>query len=232
MVKLKQEWSEVEFVFVLRYIPVVSCIRAESSETTVPSTGRGCNNAYLHNHYKIITVSYRQDKTIRCVLYRVKCVWVVLKHVFRLFLLFWLFFSSSCSSSSSSWLNWLLPSWRSSSGNTWVWILQTVFIIITWSEGDVLTRGVFCVSVQLTREYFSRELKRHYQGHNNTDVFTSTWNAIMTTVSHWFYNHRSISVPVLHAALPPVVFLCTVRLLWRQRPRGLRGESLQAPQPQ
>uniref|UniRef100_A0A4W5KX70 Uncharacterized protein n=1 Tax=Hucho hucho TaxID=62062 RepID=A0A4W5KX70_9TELE len=29
---------------------------------------------------------------------------------------------------------------------------------------------------------FTRELKRHYQGHNNTDVFTSTWNAIMTTV--------------------------------------------------
>lgn len=39
-----------------------------------------------------------------------------------------------------------------------------------------------CMCVQLTREYFSRELKRHYQGHNNTDVFTSTWNAIMTTV--------------------------------------------------
>lgn len=41
-----------------------------------------------------------------------------------------------------------------------------------------------CVSAQLTREYFTRELKRHYQGQNNTDVFTSTWNAIMTTVRH------------------------------------------------
>uniref|UniRef100_A0A671Q252 Tetraspanin n=1 Tax=Sinocyclocheilus anshuiensis TaxID=1608454 RepID=A0A671Q252_9TELE len=33
----------------------------------------------------------------------------------------------------------------------------------------------------LTREYFTKELKRHYQGYNNTDVFTSTWNAIMNT---------------------------------------------------
>ncbi|XP_077420064.1 tetraspanin-18B-like isoform X2 [Vanacampus margaritifer] len=33
----------------------------------------------------------------------------------------------------------------------------------------------------LTREYFTRELKHHYQGYNTTDVFTSTWNAIMTT---------------------------------------------------
>lgn len=36
--------------------------------------------------------------------------------------------------------------------------------------------------LQLTREYFTKELKRHYQGYNNTVVFTSTWNAIMTTV--------------------------------------------------
>ncbi|XP_030622612.1 tetraspanin-18a [Chanos chanos] len=33
----------------------------------------------------------------------------------------------------------------------------------------------------LTRDYFTQELKRRYQGHNNTDVFTSTWNAIMST---------------------------------------------------
>lgn len=36
--------------------------------------------------------------------------------------------------------------------------------------------------LQLTREYFTKELKRRYQGYNNTDVLTSTWNAIMTTV--------------------------------------------------
>uniref|UniRef100_A0A1A8A4B1 Tetraspanin n=1 Tax=Nothobranchius furzeri TaxID=105023 RepID=A0A1A8A4B1_NOTFU len=39
----------------------------------------------------------------------------------------------------------------------------------------------FLFREHLTREYFSRELKRHYQGRNNTDVFTSTWNVIMTT---------------------------------------------------
>ncbi|KPP78048.1 tetraspanin-18-like [Scleropages formosus] len=39
----------------------------------------------------------------------------------------------------------------------------------------------FVFREHLTREYFTKELKRHYQGYNNTDVFTSTWNAIMTT---------------------------------------------------
>uniref|UniRef100_A0A667Y6M8 Tetraspanin n=1 Tax=Myripristis murdjan TaxID=586833 RepID=A0A667Y6M8_9TELE len=39
----------------------------------------------------------------------------------------------------------------------------------------------FLFREHLTRQYFTRELKRHYQGNNNTDVFTSTWNAIMTT---------------------------------------------------
>ncbi|KAG7267102.1 hypothetical protein CRUP_022394 [Coryphaenoides rupestris] len=38
-----------------------------------------------------------------------------------------------------------------------------------------------CLLLFLTREYFTKELKRHYQGYNNTDVFTSTWNAIMNT---------------------------------------------------
>ncbi|XP_068170108.1 tetraspanin-18B [Antennarius striatus] len=39
----------------------------------------------------------------------------------------------------------------------------------------------FIFREHLTREYFTKELKSHYQGYNNTDVFTSTWNAIMTT---------------------------------------------------
>ncbi|KAG5839149.1 hypothetical protein ANANG_G00201880 [Anguilla anguilla] len=39
----------------------------------------------------------------------------------------------------------------------------------------------FIFREHLTREYFTHELKRKYQGYNNTDVFTSTWNAIMTT---------------------------------------------------
>ncbi|XP_064839839.1 tetraspanin-18B-like [Oncorhynchus masou masou] len=39
----------------------------------------------------------------------------------------------------------------------------------------------FVFREHLTREKFTGDLKRHYQGHNNTDVFTSTWNALMTT---------------------------------------------------
>uniref|UniRef100_A0A8C2F2J5 Tetraspanin n=2 Tax=Cyprinus carpio TaxID=7962 RepID=A0A8C2F2J5_CYPCA len=39
----------------------------------------------------------------------------------------------------------------------------------------------FIFREHLTRDYFTKELKAHYQGTNSTDVFTSTWNAIMTT---------------------------------------------------
>lgn len=89
------------------------------------------------------------------------------------------------------------------------------------------------VCPQLTREYFSRELKRHYQGHNNTDVFTSTWNAIMTTVRRWFstYCHSFIHLffyTDCHHTPPP----CTVRLLWCEWAWGLWREPLQTPQPE
>ncbi|KAL0968700.1 hypothetical protein UPYG_G00270400 [Umbra pygmaea] len=39
----------------------------------------------------------------------------------------------------------------------------------------------FIFREHLTREYFTKEMKEHYQGYNNTDVFTGTWNAIMNT---------------------------------------------------
>ncbi|XP_028821837.1 tetraspanin-18-like isoform X2 [Denticeps clupeoides] len=39
----------------------------------------------------------------------------------------------------------------------------------------------FIFREHLTREYFTRELKRHYQGSNSSDVLSSTWNAIMST---------------------------------------------------
>ncbi|XP_041931239.1 tetraspanin-18-like isoform X1 [Alosa sapidissima] len=39
----------------------------------------------------------------------------------------------------------------------------------------------FIFRENLTRQYFTKELKHHYQGSNSTDVFTTTWNAIMTT---------------------------------------------------
>jgi len=36
---------------------------------------------------------------------------------------------------------------------------------------------------QLTREFFTKELKKHYLRNNDTDVFSSTWNSVMITVS-------------------------------------------------
>lgn len=36
---------------------------------------------------------------------------------------------------------------------------------------------------QLTREFFTKELTKHYQGDNDTDVFSATWNSVMITVS-------------------------------------------------
>lgn len=37
--------------------------------------------------------------------------------------------------------------------------------------------------LQLTREFFTKELAKHYQGNNDTDVFSATWNSVMITVS-------------------------------------------------
>lgn len=54
--------------------------------------------------------------------------------------------------------------------------------LIFWDCSVFVMRLTGAALFQLTREYFTKELKRHYQGYNNTDVFTSTWNAIMSTV--------------------------------------------------
>lgn len=41
-----------------------------------------------------------------------------------------------------------------------------------------------CLCVfQLTREFFTKELKKHYLRNNDTDVFSATWNSVMITVS-------------------------------------------------
>lgn len=52
--------------------------------------------------------------------------------------------------------------------------------------GKVLTTAFTFPPVcafQLTREFFTKELKKHYQRNNDTDVFSSTWNSVMITVS-------------------------------------------------
>nr|XP_033784407.1 tetraspanin-18 [Geotrypetes seraphini]XP_033784408.1 tetraspanin-18 [Geotrypetes seraphini]XP_033784409.1 tetraspanin-18 [Geotrypetes seraphini] len=33
----------------------------------------------------------------------------------------------------------------------------------------------------LTRDFFTKEVKMHYKGNNNTEVFSSTWNSVMIT---------------------------------------------------
>lgn len=44
-------------------------------------------------------------------------------------------------------------------------------------------RLALCPFPQLTREFFTKELTKHYQGSNDTDVFSATWNSVMITVS-------------------------------------------------
>lgn len=53
-----------------------------------------------------------------------------------------------------------------------------LFIFLSELAAAILA---FLFREHITREYFTGELKRHYQGHNHTDVFTSTWNAIMSS---------------------------------------------------
>ncbi|XP_027871772.1 tetraspanin-18-like [Xiphophorus couchianus] len=60
-----------------------------------------------------------------------------------------------------------------------LFFMLILFIFLAELAAAILT---FLFRENLSREYFSRELKRHYQGRNNSDVFTSTWNVIMTTL--------------------------------------------------
>uniref|UniRef100_A0A3B3ZL66 Tetraspanin n=1 Tax=Periophthalmus magnuspinnatus TaxID=409849 RepID=A0A3B3ZL66_9GOBI len=53
-----------------------------------------------------------------------------------------------------------------------------LFIFLSELAAAILA---FLFREHMTREFFTRELKRHYQGHNTSDVFTSTWNAIMSS---------------------------------------------------
>ncbi|MEE6499012.1 hypothetical protein FKM82_003285 [Ascaphus truei] len=39
----------------------------------------------------------------------------------------------------------------------------------------------FLFRENLTKDFFVREVKRHYHGSNNTEVFSSTWNSVMIT---------------------------------------------------
>ncbi|XP_063294653.1 tetraspanin-18 [Pelobates fuscus] len=39
----------------------------------------------------------------------------------------------------------------------------------------------FLFRENLTRDFFTKDIKRHYHGSNSTEVFSSTWNSVMTT---------------------------------------------------
>ncbi|CAH6788204.1 tetraspanin-18 [Phodopus roborovskii] len=39
----------------------------------------------------------------------------------------------------------------------------------------------FIFREHLTREFFTKELTKHYQGNNDTDMFSATWNSVMIT---------------------------------------------------
>uniref|UniRef100_A0A672QQP6 Tetraspanin n=1 Tax=Sinocyclocheilus grahami TaxID=75366 RepID=A0A672QQP6_SINGR len=61
----------------------------------------------------------------------------------------------------------------------WLHFFMLILIIFLAELAAAILAFIF--REHLTREYFTKELKRYYQGYNNTDVFTSTWNAIMNT---------------------------------------------------
>ncbi|TWW67612.1 Tetraspanin-18 [Takifugu flavidus] len=59
-----------------------------------------------------------------------------------------------------------------------LFFMLILFIFLSELAAAILA---FLFREHLTRDYFSRELKRRYLGHNSTEVFSSTWNAIMST---------------------------------------------------
>ncbi|CAF90791.1 unnamed protein product, partial [Tetraodon nigroviridis] len=59
-----------------------------------------------------------------------------------------------------------------------LFFMLILFIFLSELAAAILA---FLFREQLTRDYFSRELKRHYRGDNSTEVFSSTWNAVMST---------------------------------------------------
>ncbi|XP_005986979.1 tetraspanin-18 [Latimeria chalumnae] len=55
-----------------------------------------------------------------------------------------------------------------------------IFILIIFLAELSTAILAFVFREHLTREFFTKELKRHYQG-NDSDVFSATWNSIMIT---------------------------------------------------
>uniref|UniRef100_A0A4W2CM91 Tetraspanin-18 n=2 Tax=Bos indicus x Bos taurus TaxID=30522 RepID=A0A4W2CM91_BOBOX len=56
-----------------------------------------------------------------------------------------------------------------------------LFILIIFLAELSAAILAFIFRGNLTREFFTKELTKHYQGSNDTDVFSATWNSVMIT---------------------------------------------------
>uniref|UniRef100_A0A8C0PCP2 Tetraspanin-18 n=1 Tax=Canis lupus familiaris TaxID=9615 RepID=A0A8C0PCP2_CANLF len=56
-----------------------------------------------------------------------------------------------------------------------------LFILIIFLAELSAAILAFIFRENLTRESFTKELTKHYQGNNDTDVFSATWNSVMIT---------------------------------------------------
>uniref|UniRef100_A0A8C2RC65 Tetraspanin-18 n=1 Tax=Capra hircus TaxID=9925 RepID=A0A8C2RC65_CAPHI len=56
-----------------------------------------------------------------------------------------------------------------------------LFILIIFLAELSAAILAFIFRGNLTREFFTKELTKHYQGNNDTDVFSATWNSVMIT---------------------------------------------------
>ncbi|XP_008699267.1 tetraspanin-18 isoform X1 [Ursus maritimus] len=56
-----------------------------------------------------------------------------------------------------------------------------LFILIIFLAELSAAILAFIFRENLTREFFTKELTKHYQGNNDTDVFSATWNSVMIT---------------------------------------------------
>ncbi|XP_026970724.1 tetraspanin-18 isoform X1 [Sagmatias obliquidens] len=60
-------------------------------------------------------------------------------------------------------------------------LLFFLFILIIFLAELSAAILAFIFRENLTREFFTKELTKHYQGNNDTDVFSATWNSVMIT---------------------------------------------------
>uniref|UniRef100_A0A8B9YM04 Tetraspanin-18 n=1 Tax=Bos mutus grunniens TaxID=30521 RepID=A0A8B9YM04_BOSMU len=56
-----------------------------------------------------------------------------------------------------------------------------LFILIIFLAELSAAILAFIFRGNLTREFFTKELTKHYQGNNDTDIFSATWNSVMIT---------------------------------------------------